>query len=213
MSSLEPMDIADDVLSAMVEFPEFCPHLHIPIQSAADEILLRMKRPYTVSFLAEKLERIRKAIPHIGIGFDVIAGFPGESEKHFEETLKNLSELPFDYLHVFPFSERPGTEAAAMSGKVKESVKRERARELATLGQERRKKKAEAMLGQSVSVLIEKGKDAEGRWRGFTGDYHPVTLTRGNNMTNRIIKVKVRSLLEDSFRLLAEPMDSDTLAS
>ncbi|MBM4386927.1 MAG: MiaB/RimO family radical SAM methylthiotransferase, partial [Deltaproteobacteria bacterium] len=130
LSSLEPHEIPAEMISLVGSSKTFCRHFHIPLQSGSDEILKKMKRPYSAAFYSEVAERIRELIPDAAIGMDVIAGFPTEGEIHFMETLSLVKSLDFTYMHVFPFSPREGTAAFEMPGHVPDGVKKERCAEL-----------------------------------------------------------------------------------
>src|SRR5205807_2760064 len=112
LSSVEPMDWTDDLIELMKSSPRIAKHAHIPLQSGSDRILRQMHRKYRPWHYAEKVEKIRNAMPDAAIGADVMAGFPGESDKLFEESRRFIAQLPFTYLHVFTYSARPGTAAA-----------------------------------------------------------------------------------------------------
>jgi len=135
ISSLEPMDCTDAIVDLMASSPRFAPHFHLPLQHGSDAMLQAMRRPYTNSYYRTLVERIRALIPHASIGSDIIVGFPGESPEDFAGMQRTLNGLPLTYLHVFPYSDRPGTAAAALHSKVDGRVVRARAaaiRETAT---------------------------------------------------------------------------------
>src|SRR4051812_13713570 len=134
ISSLEPMDCPRELVDLVAESPRFAPHFHLPLQHASDAVLARMRRPYTLDYYASLLEYIRAALPDASIGSDVIAGFPGETDEEFEELTSYLERAPLTHIHVFPYSDRPGTAASAMRDKVPGVVIRERARRLRDIG-------------------------------------------------------------------------------
>lgn len=136
ISSLEPMDCTPEIVELAAHSPRLAPHFHLPLQHGSDEMLRAMRRPYTSTFYRRLIEHIRRQMPHASIGSDVIVGFPGETDAHFEETRDLLRDLPLTHLHVFPYSDRPGTEASAMTPKVDGTATRERGRELRTIGAE-----------------------------------------------------------------------------
>ena len=133
ISSVEPMDWSDELIQLMATSPRIAKHAHVPMQSGSDAVLRRMHRKYRPWHYREKIEKIRAAMPHAAIGADVMAGFPGETEAEFEETRRLIEDLPFTYLHVFTYSARPGTPAAAMAEQVPVHVARERNRILRDL--------------------------------------------------------------------------------
>src|SRR5205814_1667696 len=136
ISSLEPMDCSPAIVDLAVSSRCFAPHFHLPLQHASDRMLVAMRRPYTFHYYRELVDRIRNRIPHASIGSDVIVGFPGEGDEDFERLAAYLAESPLTHVHVFPYSDRPGTAATAMSGKVHGSVVRERAGRLREIARE-----------------------------------------------------------------------------
>jgi threonylcarbamoyladenosine tRNA methylthiotransferase MtaB len=130
ISSLEPMDCTPQVVRLVAEHECFAPHFHLPLQHASDRVLAAMRRPYTVRQYSALVDDIRERMPHAAIGSDVIAGFPGETDRDFEELVDYLERSPLTHVHVFPYSDRPGTAAAGLEGKVAGAVIRERARRL-----------------------------------------------------------------------------------
>ena len=134
MSSLEPMDCTPAVIELVTASQRFAPHFHLPLQHASDAVLQRMRRPYTAAGYRAMVNNIRERLPHAAIGTDLVVGFPGETDADAEETLGFIREGPFTYLHVFPYSDRPGTAASAMPGKVHGRRIRERARAVREAG-------------------------------------------------------------------------------
>lgn len=134
MSSLEPMDCTPDVAELVTGSARFAPHFHLPLQHASDAVLHRMRRPYTVAGYRRVVTAIRDRLPHAAIGTDLVVGFPGETDADAAATLDFLADSPLTYLHVFPYSDRPGTEASGMSGKVHGMRIRERARAVRAAG-------------------------------------------------------------------------------
>ena len=132
LSSLEPTEWTDEIIDCVLRSKKLCPHAHIPLQSGDADILLAMGRTYSPEFFKNLVARLAREIPGINIGIDVIAGLPGETDACFDNTFKLLESLPFGYLHVFPYSRRPGTRAALMSAQVPAAVIRERMRILQT---------------------------------------------------------------------------------
>ncbi|MCX5844247.1 MAG: tRNA (N(6)-L-threonylcarbamoyladenosine(37)-C(2))-methylthiotransferase MtaB, partial [Deltaproteobacteria bacterium] len=143
LSSIEITEITDDMIGLMKKSATLCRHLHIPLQSGDDGILSAMKRNYDSAFFKKRLEEIHRELPRIAIGIDVMVGFPGESEDAFHNTVALLEELPLAYAHVFPYSERPGTQAKELSGKVSDAVKKRRNEIVRNLGSIKRKTFAE----------------------------------------------------------------------
>ena len=135
VSSIEPLDVTQDLIALFASTPRIAQHFHMPLQSASDRILAAMHRWYRSEHYARRVELIREHLPHAAIGADVIAGFPGETEDDHAATMSFIERLPFTYLHVFSFSKRPGTRAAAMPNEVPAQTIRRRARELRALGE------------------------------------------------------------------------------
>src|SRR5579884_1593374 len=134
LSSVEPMDFSDDLLSLMAESPRIAKHVHAPLQSGSDSVLRRMHRKYRPRHYRDRIMRARSLMPEAAIGADVMVGFPGESDEEFEESRAFIESLPFTYLHVFTYSERPGTPAAEDARRVPMPVRKERNRILRELG-------------------------------------------------------------------------------
>lgn len=191
LSSIEPMEITDSLIALYEHSGILCRHLHIPLQSGDDSILKRMGRPYDSAFFARLLERIWQVIPEMAVGVDVMVGFPGEDKRAFERTVQFIEDLPVAYLHVFPYSERAGTEAAAMSGKVSAADKKDRAERMRNIGKRKRMTFAQRFIGQKMAVLVEGRPDrVTGLWKGFSGTYIPVILKDGDlSQVNQIVQV------------------------
>jgi threonylcarbamoyladenosine tRNA methylthiotransferase MtaB len=169
LSSLEPMTIDDALLERIALSPRVCPHLHIPLQSGDDGVLRRMGRPYDAAAFAALVGRIARARPRLGLGVDVVAGFPGESERAFGATLALIESLPVTYLHAFAFSPRPGTRAASLDGQVPPPARRERVGELRRLDARLRRRFREELRGARATVLVERA--GEGGFEGLTGEF------------------------------------------
>lgn len=195
LSSIEPLEVTGELISRLRESRILCPHLHIPLQSGDDRILSAMGRHYDRRFFRDLVHRLVDEIPGVAVGVDVMAGFPGEGDREFENTLELLRGLPVAYLHVFPYSERPGTEAATLPGKVDGPLRARRAAELRVLGLAKREDFAKQAVGSRQTVLVEGSRDRKtGRLKGFTGNYIPVLLTEGSNESmNRLIDVVIES--------------------
>jgi len=192
LSSIEPVEITDSLIAIFEHSGILCRHLHIPLQSGDDGILRRMGRPYDSAFFAHLLEKIWRALPDLAVGLDVMVGFPGEDKRAFERTVQFIADLPVAYLHVFPFSERAGTEAAAMSGKVSDADKKDRAERMRDIGKRKRLAYAQRFIGEKMAVLVEGKPDrVTGLWKGFSGNYIPVILKDGDiSQVNQIVQVR-----------------------
>ncbi|MGA2227418.1 MAG: radical SAM protein, partial [Syntrophobacteraceae bacterium] len=170
LSSLEPEEFDSGLLSVISSAPWICRHFHIPLQSGDPEILARMRRTYNPQNYAELIDQIHAAFPHAAIGTDVLTGFPGESEKQFENTLKFIERLPLSYLHVFPFSPRPGAAAATFPGRIEGRELKRRATVLQTLGKRKKVAFREKFIGKRLKVLIET-EVQPGLWEGLSDNY------------------------------------------
>lgn len=134
ISSLEPMDCTSEIVDLVATSERFAPHFHLPLQHASDRLLAAMRRPYTIGYYSAVVDGIRARMPHASIGSDIIVGFPGETDEDFEQLASYLESSPLTHIHVFPYSDRPGTAATAMPGKVHGAVIRERARRIREIG-------------------------------------------------------------------------------
>lgn len=170
LSSIEPGTAERDIADLAVAESKLCRTLHLPLQSGDARILRSMRRRYTPAQYEDSVRHALARLPLLGLGADVITGFPGEDDAAFEATRQLVARLPFSNLHVFPYSERPGTPAAELPGTVPVAVRRARARELLALGQAQREAFAQRFVGRAVDVLVERV-DADGVGRGWTGEY------------------------------------------
>jgi threonylcarbamoyladenosine tRNA methylthiotransferase MtaB len=190
ISSIEPTTISDDLLEHMARSPKLCRHLHVPLQSGDDGILEAMHRRYRVQDYRAFIEKVLALIPDIGIGSDVMVGFPGEGTAQFENTARLLSELPFAYFHVFSFSKRPGTAAVRMPNGVGASTVKKRSRLLAQLSRTKRSAFYQRHIGQTVRVLFET-QDEHGFWTGLTSQFMRVGVKSGARLTNEFHDVLI----------------------
>jgi threonylcarbamoyladenosine tRNA methylthiotransferase MtaB len=153
LSSVEPMDFSDDLLGLMAESPRIAKHVHAPLQSGSDRVLRRMHRKYRPRHYADRILKARGRMPDAAIGADVMAGFPGETDAEFEESRQFIASLPFTYLHVFTYSERPGTPATTMPDQVPVQVRRHRNRVLRELAAAKNLEFRRRMIGRKLSVV------------------------------------------------------------
>ncbi|WP_339137181.1 MAG: tRNA (N(6)-L-threonylcarbamoyladenosine(37)-C(2))-methylthiotransferase MtaB [Candidatus Electrothrix sp. GW3-4] len=195
LSSVEPAEVNDRLLSLMAEFANFMPHLHIPLQSGENGVLARMHRKYTTETFAEVVEQVRTVLPHAAIGCDILAGFPGENEEAAEKSISFLAELPITYLHIFPYSLRPGTEAAKYADQVPGPVKDARVARLRGLDAQKRRAFYQQHCGMEQRVLFEGLDEQTGLLKGFSENYIPVRCQGrahvvGSVMSVRLIEVR-----------------------
>ncbi len=199
ISSIEVNTVTDILLSMAKENKKFMPHFHIPLQSGDDTILKLMKRKYNVSQYTETILKIKEAIPNIGIGADVITGFPGETEEMFQNSYELMRSLPITHFHVFPYSMRKNTLAAKMEHQLPLSIRKSRAKELIKLGEDKLLNFSNEQIGKIKSVLFET-LNSDGDNEGYTEEFLQVKVQVKNNntLTNKIIKVRIKSILDQS---------------
>jgi len=192
MSSMLPAYFTPYLLDVVTGAATVAPHLHIPLQSGSDRVLRRMRRPYTVAMYRALVERLAAAIPRLGLGTDVIAGFPGETDADFAETMAVVEALPLTYLHVFPYSDRPGTEAARLEGRLAASTVTERARRLRALSAAKNLAFRRGLVGRTEEVLVLHTRDREtGRLVGLTGNYVEVAFEGGDELRGIMTRVRL----------------------
>jgi threonylcarbamoyladenosine tRNA methylthiotransferase MtaB len=200
-----PCYFTEDVLEILTTSPAIAPHFHVPLQSGSDRILRHMRRPYTTATYRRVVERLARAIPRLGLGADVIAGFPGETEADFAATLEMVREVPFSYLHVFPYSERRGTAAATLPGQLDPGTVTARARRLREVGAAQRRAFHAAMVGRTEGVLVLETRDSDsGDLTGLTGNYVEVTFPGPDHLRRRVARVRVTSAGEAAARGILE---------
>ncbi len=195
-----PKDLGEDLILAFGDLEKLCPALHLPVQSGSNSILKKMNRKYTREEYLKKVEMLRKIRPDIVITTDIIVGFPQESEKDFEETLKLVKEVEFDSSFSFKYSDRPGTKAASMEGKIDEKVKAERLLRLQELQDKLTYKSLERLKGEVVEVLVEGySKKGEKQWQGREPGGRIVNFySQRNDLRGRIVKVKITKVKKHS---------------
>jgi len=191
IGSVEPNELTDELLALMAKSEIVCPHLHLPLQSGSDTVLARMGRRYTASFFRDLMARIRAVLPNAFIGADVIAGFPGESENEFDETLQLVEDLPFSDLHVFPYSNRPGTKAAGLPGQVPGNVIKKRAELLRDCAAGKKAAFLKRQLGRELQVLVQGYDETSGVCNGISRNYVAVRFPGQKEMINteQVLKV------------------------
>jgi threonylcarbamoyladenosine tRNA methylthiotransferase MtaB len=176
LGSIEPAEITENLLDAIADNKRICPHLHVPMQSGCDRTLSRMRRPYRSRQYADIVGRVVARVPDVQIGADVIAGFPGETRTDFEDTIRFLGDVPVNYLHVFPYSAREGTESARWPDDVPSREKKERIAQLLQLGAGKRTAFHRSLVGKSLEVLAETVHPGRGELSGTSGNYVDVAF-------------------------------------
>jgi len=196
LSSLQPQELFPALL-ALWQDKRLCPHFHLALQSGSDTMLKRMRRHYSRHDYRKVTELIRQTIPRVAITTDVIVGFPGESDEEFEQNYNFCHQVGFANIHVFPFSPRPGTEAAGMLDQVSDKVKKERTQRMLELSQSCRHSFREQFLGQTIDVLWEKETiPGSSLYSGLTDNYVRVFTQSEKSLTNKIAKVKLTAVHE-----------------
>jgi threonylcarbamoyladenosine tRNA methylthiotransferase MtaB len=191
-SSLLPAYFTPELLDVVTTSPRIAPHLHVPLQSGSDRVLRRMRRPYTVARYRRLVARLTAAVPRLGLGTDLIAGFPGETDADFDDTLRLVDELPLTYVHVFPYSARRGTEAAGLDGRVASRVITERAARLRALGGTKNLAFRRGLVGREELVLVLQTRERRtGRRVGLTGNFVEVAFDGGDAAAGSVTRVRV----------------------
>jgi threonylcarbamoyladenosine tRNA methylthiotransferase MtaB len=192
LSSLLPAYVTDELLEVLTGSTVLAPHVHLPLQSGSDRVLRLMRRPYSTAMYRRVVERLAAANRRLGLGTDLIAGFPGESEADFRATVAMIGELPFSYLHVFPYSRRRGTEAAGRPGALDPRTIADRARVLRQLGEACSRRFREGLVGHTEEVLVlDRGAEAGSELVGLTGNYVEVTFAGPEALRRRMARVRI----------------------
>ena len=196
ISSIEPNLITDEVIEFCASSPKFQHHFHIPLQSGSDKILGLMRRRYTSAKFADRINKVRELMPDSFIGIDVITGFPGETEEDFQATYDLLAGLKPSFLHIFPFSERPGTPAVDMPNKVPARISTQRVERLEELCRQLHYDFCSSMVGSEAEVLWESTMKG-GMMLGYTGNYVRVKMPYRRDLINKICRVRLVAIEPD----------------
>ncbi|HZL76478.1 MAG TPA: tRNA (N(6)-L-threonylcarbamoyladenosine(37)-C(2))-methylthiotransferase MtaB [Bacteroidales bacterium] len=205
ISSIEPNLLTNDLIRLSAENSKILPHFHIPLQSGSNKILGLMRRRYKRDVFSDRINVIKELIPSAGIGADVIVGFPGESAEDYTDTYDFINSLPLSYLHVFTFSERPGTIASALPGKVSFEEKESRSKKLISLSKQKHHTFLAQNIGYNANVLFEHAKSA-GMIGGYTGNYIRVEHPWKSALSGEVKKVRL-SGISDSGKMEIELID------
>lgn len=195
LSSIEPLEVSDEIVRWATTSSKAARHFHIPLQSGDDALLHSMRRPYTSGRYAELVEKIRRNLPDAAIGADVITGFPGESDGAHLQTFEFIERSPLTYLHVFSFSARPGTPAASMRGAVSPQVIKRRSAELRDLGKRKKFKFQQEMIGKTLSVITLERGDERGV-EAMSDNFLEVKIAGATLEANRMVDVKIEDIRE-----------------
>ncbi len=196
ISSIEPELLNNEIIELVSVSQKLLPHFHIPLQSGSDKILQLMKRKYLCEVFAGRVKRIKELMPDACIAADVIVGFPGETNEDFDDAYEFIKNMDITYLHVFTYSERPGTKALAMEGKVDEREKRRRSVLLHELSEAKKQHFYNQQIGKTADVLWESD-NINGFMHGFTGNYVKVRTPFDAKLINHILKVKITGVNDD----------------
>lgn len=198
LSSIEAAEITTDFVDAVTNTERLCPHFHPSLQSGSRDVLLRMKRRYSLEMFLDKVDLLRDKLDNPAFSTDVIVGFPGETDADFEETLNVCAQAGFMRIHVFPFSARRGTPAADFPNQVPAEIKKERGQRLAELGDRLARQYYDSLIGKNFGVLIERNCDDRPGWVSGTGcRYTPVQLQANPTTLGRIVQVTAGSANDD----------------
>jgi threonylcarbamoyladenosine tRNA methylthiotransferase MtaB len=203
LSSIEPREFKDEFL-LLLKNNNICPHLHIPLQSGSDKILKAMNRGYTTEFYKQLINNIITNCPGVSIGTDVIAGFPGEDERDFDDTVKFIKQLPISYIHVFPYSKRPDTKASLLNDQISEENKKIRVNKLIEIGKNMKYHFNSLRLGSILDVIIEDKTKSNGFYNAISDNYIRVLVQSSSLKAGQRLNVKVISLTDRV--LIAQPI-------
>ncbi len=198
LSSIEPNLLTPEIIELVARSEHFCPHFHIPLQSGSPEILRRMRRRYTAEQYRRLVLTINERIPGCAIGADVLTGFPGETEEHFEQTYRLVEELPISYLHVFTYSEREGTPAATLPHPVPQRVRKARTHQLRLLSDLKRQQFYRSALGSLRTVIPETYNPTTGMWEGWTENYIRVRFAAPPTLPHEPLAIRLCWLEADA---------------
>lgn len=190
ISSIEPTTVSDELLDLLASSKTFCPYLHIPLQSGDDQVLQAMNRRHTVEAYSKLIEQAYKKIPDLGLGTDLMVGFPDETDAAFQNSLAVATDLPFSYLHVFPYSPRPGTAAVRLKQQVLSATMKKRTDILLNLNRTKRLAFHNRQIGKTVSVLFESGTRDSHRI-GTTPNFTKVAVMGSGDLQNQIMPVTI----------------------
>jgi threonylcarbamoyladenosine tRNA methylthiotransferase MtaB len=195
ISSIEPTTVGTDLIDYMADSEKVVPYLHIPLQSADDALLHSMRRKHSFAEFEHIVNYAIKRIPHIGLGTDIMVGYPGENDESFSLTKRRVADLPLAYFHVFTYSDRKGTTAYKLKPKVPHHVKKERTRIMIEVGKRKKFAFFQSFLGQTVPVLFEQ--EHEGLWEGFSPNYMRIAVQAPHPLKNQIRNVRLQSAQTD----------------
>jgi len=199
---LEPQDLSPLIISVLKGSPRLCRHLHLPLQSGDDEILALMGRATSAAGYRRLLEDLRDTLPGVGLGADIIVGFPGETKGHFLRTYRFLEEMPLSYIHVFPFSPRPGTAAATYPHAPSPLERKERTLHLRSLSREKSLLFRSSFVGKRLQAIVLQKRDARSKgWWALSDNYLPILIQDGTEeMAGQLISVEIEEMKQEILR-------------
>ena len=195
LGSIESAEMSDALIDLLKNDGRICNHVHLPLQSGSDEILKAMRRPYSTKDFAELTARLVKEIPEISIGTDLIVGFPGETDKHFDETLEFIQAQPFSKIHVFPYSARAGTVAATLPNQIPPQIKKLRAGRALEISRAKSESFCSRLIGKTVEIIAETS--TGGIVDGLTKNYVRVYVPDKNIRLGEVVSVRVEKIFKD----------------
>jgi len=190
ISSIEPNLLTDEIIQLAKHNPKLVNHFHIPLQSGTNKILQLMKRRYNTEFFKNLINKLNSEIENVGIGIDIITGFPGETDEDFQSTYKFLSEMEISYLHVFTYSERENTEAVLMENSVPEIKRKERTNMLRNLSEKKKLAFMQKNIGKKVQVLFEH-QEINGKMRGYSSNYIRIETDFNVDLVNKFVEIEI----------------------
>lgn len=199
LSSLKPDEFKDELIELLTTEKRICPHVHLPVQSGDDTILQRMGRKYSTKSVYQLVNRLVEARLGITVGADFIVGFPGETKTDFENTVALVRDVQIVHLHVFPYSDRPGTPASLFSGKVSPQEKSERSKRLKSIGDEKKRAHMKSFVGKKLDVIVENRKSS-GKFNGLSGNYLIVEFDGGDALRKKYIEIEVTAFANDALQ-------------
>ncbi|HVN77721.1 MAG TPA: tRNA (N(6)-L-threonylcarbamoyladenosine(37)-C(2))-methylthiotransferase MtaB [Terriglobia bacterium] len=200
LSSVEPLEMTAEVVELIAESPQMAKHFHLPLQSGSDRVLRLMRRPYSAKDYARLVERVRRSAPDAAIGADVMVGFPTETKADHELTKELVAALPMTYLHVFPYSERPGTASANLRPVVPSPVAQQRSLELRQLATEKNLRFRRSFLGKTLSVITLAKEDHGGGVEAISSNYLKVEIPGSGVSFNQLLSVEISELTETGLK-------------
>lgn len=197
LSSIEPNTVTEDLLKLIRYSRVICPHMHIPLQSGNNDQLAAMNRKYTVEAYRDLMEKFRFYLPDAALGTDIIVGFPGETDAHFQNTLAFVQDQPYSYLHIFRYSDRKGTAASKATGPVPPKTIKKRSQILHQIGKMLKLAYYRKHIGHTLPVLFDQFKN--GRYVGYTNNYIPVHVASQTDLRNQILNISLCDVTESGF--------------